>query len=96
MVTYYTSLGRMITKIENGTKIPIIIIEDSEYQMSIDELIIWGSLHWNFLVKDALEKEYSRKKMKNRIFNDTSFEARLIAVRIRTECAQQSMDSPTG
>ena len=77
MVTYYTALGRMITKIENGTKIPIIVIEDSEYQMNIDELIIWGSLHWNFLVKDALEKEYSRKKTKNRIFNDTSFEQTL-------------------
>lgn len=77
MVTYYTALGRMITKNENGTKIPIIVIEDSEYQMSIDELIIWGSLHWNFLVKDALEKEYSRKKTKNRIFNDTSFEQTL-------------------
>ena len=77
MVTYYTALGRMITKIENGTKIPIIVIEDSEYQMSIDELIIWGSLHWNFLVKDTLEKEYSRKKMKNRFFNDTSFEQTL-------------------
>ena len=77
MVTYYTSLGRMVTKIENGTKIPIIVIEDSEYQMSIDELIIWVSLHCNFLVKDALEKEYSRKKTKNRIFNDTSFEQTL-------------------
>ena len=77
MVTYYTALGRMITKNENGTKIPVIVIEDSEYQMSIDELIIWGSLHWNFLVKDALEKEYSRKKTKNRIFNDTSFEQTL-------------------
>ena len=77
MVTYYTALGRMITKIENGTKIPIIVIEDSEYQMNVDELIIWGSLHWNFLVKDALEKEYSRKKTKNRIFNDTSFEQTL-------------------
>ena len=77
MVTYYTALGRMITKIENGTKIPIIVIEDSEYQMNVDELIIWGSLHWNFLVKDALEKEYSRKKTKNRLFNDTSFEQTL-------------------
>lgn len=77
MVTYYTALGRMITKDENGSKIPVIMIEDSEYQMSVDELIIWGSLHWNFLVKDALEKEYSRKKTKNRIFNDTSFEQTL-------------------
>jgi len=77
MVTYYTALGRMVTKYENGTQIPIIVIEDCEYHMSIDELIIWGILHWNFLVKEALEKEYIRKKNTNRIFNDTSFEQTL-------------------
>jgi len=77
MVTYYTALGRMITKEENGTKIPIVVIEETEFHMSIDELIIWGSLHWNFLVKDTLEKEYCRRKAKNRIFNDTSFEQTL-------------------
>lgn len=77
MVTYYTALGRMVMKEENETKIPIVVIDETEYQMSIDELIIWGSLHWNFLVKDTLEKEYSRRKAKNRIFNDTSFEQTL-------------------
>ena len=77
MVTYYTALGRMITKEENGVRIPIIIIDDSEYLMSVDELIIWGSLHWCFLDKEAIEKEYSRRKAKNRIFNDTSFEQTL-------------------
>lgn len=77
MVTYYTALGRMITREENGARIPIIMIDDSEYQMTVDELIIWGSLHWCFLDKEALEKEYSRRKTKNRIFNDVSFEQTL-------------------
>ena len=77
MVTYYTSLGRMITREENGIRIPIILVEDTEYQMSVDELIIWGSLHWCFLDKEAIEKEYSRRKTKNRIFNDVSFEQTL-------------------
>ena len=77
MVTYYTALGRMITREENGTRIPIIIVDDKEYQMSVDELIIWGSLHWCFLDKEAIEKEYSRRKTKNRIFNDVSFEQTL-------------------
>lgn len=45
MVTYYTALGRMITKNENGTQVPMIIIEDTEYSLGLDELIIWGSLH---------------------------------------------------
>jgi len=77
MVTYYTALGRMITREENGARIPIIIIDDTEYQMTVDELIIWGSLHWCFLDKEAVEKEYSRRKAKNRIFNDVSFEQTL-------------------
>ena len=83
MVTYYTALGQMRTKEENGNKIPIIVIEDCEYQMSIDELIIWRSLHWTFLVKETLEKEYSREKVKSRIFNDTSFEQTLKRLEIR-------------
>lgn len=77
MVTYYTSLGRLITKVENGIRIPVIIIDDSEYFVSVDELIIWGSLHWCFLDKEATEKEYSRRKVKNRLFNDVSFEQTL-------------------
>ena len=77
MVTYYTALGRMVTKNENETRIPIIKIEDSEYTMSVDELIIWGALHWCFLDKEAIEKEYSRRKTKNKIFNDISFEQTL-------------------
>ena len=77
MVTYYTSLGRMITKEEHGARTPIIVIEDSEYQMSVDELIIWGSLHWNFMVKEDAEREYNRRKEKNKIFNDISFEQTL-------------------
>lgn len=77
MVTYYTALGRMITKTEEGHKIPLIIVDGNEFQMSVDELIAWGSLHWNFLDKEALEKEYMRRKSDNRIFNDTSFEQTL-------------------
>lgn len=45
--------------------------------MTIDELIVWGSLHWCFMDKEALVKEYSRKKAKNKIFNDVSFEQTL-------------------
>ena len=83
MVTYYTALGQMRTKEENGNKIPIIVIEDCEYQMSIDEFIIWRSLHWNFSVKETLENEYNRERNKNRIFDDTSFEQTLKRLEIR-------------
>ena len=83
MVTYYTALGRVITKAENGNKIPIIVIEDSEYQVSIDEFIIWKSLHWTFLAKDTLERAYNREKADNRMFDDTSFEQTLRRLEIR-------------
>ena len=46
MVTYYTAIGRMIAKEDNGTKIPVIMVEDSEFMVTNDELIVWGSLHW--------------------------------------------------
>lgn len=77
MVTYYTALGRMITREENNTRIPVVIIEDSKYHLTVDELIVWGTLHWSFLDKTSAEKEYSRRKAKNRLFNDVSFEQTL-------------------
>ena len=77
MVTYYTALGRLVTKEDNGTRIPIVIIDNEEFHMSVDELIIWGSLHWNFLNKEDLEKEYDRRKRNAHIFNDNSFEQTL-------------------
>lgn len=77
MVTYYTALGRMITREEDNTRIPAVIIEDSEYHLTVDELLVWGTLHWSFLDKTSAEKEYSRRKAKNRLFNDVSFEQTL-------------------
>ena len=83
MVTYYTALGRMVSKHEKGIKTPMIIIDDAEYSMDVDELIVWGCLHWNFLDKDTLEKEYSRRKAKYHIFNDISFENTLKRLEVR-------------
>lgn len=77
MVTYYTSIGRMVVKSENGNKVPMIITDSGEYGMSIDELMIWGSLHWNFLNKQDLEKEYLRRKEAAHISDDVSFERTL-------------------
>ncbi len=77
MVTYYTALGRLVTKEENGTRIPVVIIDNEEFDMSVDELIVWGSLHWNFLNKEDLRKEYDRRKNNAHIFNDNSFEQTL-------------------
>ena len=76
MVTYYTALGRMITREENGARIPIIMVDDSEYQMTVDELIIWGSLHWCFLDKEALEKAITEYKL------DDKFKASVYAKKI--------------
>lgn len=83
MVTYYTALGRLVTKLENGKQIPVVLIEECEYHLSIDELLLWGSLHWSIMDKEALEKEYYRRKADNRIFNDTSFEQTLNRLEVR-------------
>lgn len=73
MVTYYTALGRLITRAENGVRNPVVVIDDREYNLSDDELMVWVSLHWNFLNWGDLEKEYNRRRNIARIFNDCSF-----------------------
>jgi len=84
MITYYTSMGRMTTKKENGITVPCIIVEDREYRLTVEELIIWGSLHWKFLNKKDLEREFNRRKDNARIFNDVSFEDTLNRLITRT------------
>lgn len=74
MVTYYTAMGRLATKEERGTKIPVVIIDEEEFHIGADELMVWISLHWNFLNRMDLEKEYERRRQEARLFNDISFE----------------------
>ena len=74
MVTYYAALGRLMTKEDRGAKIPIVIIDDEEFQVEPDELMIWVCLHWNILNHIDLEREYNEKRKTTRIFNDVSFE----------------------
>jgi len=62
------------------------MVEASEFMMTIDELIVWGSLHWCFMDKESLEREYSRKKANNRLFNDVSFERTLKQTRNQRTC----------
>lgn len=75
MVTYFTALGRLITKEKSGTVIPVVIKDGREYQLNPDELMIWISVHWNFLNQVDFEKEYNRRKNAERVFNDCSFNA---------------------
>lgn len=74
MVTYLTALGRLITKENNGTQMPVVVIGSEEYYLDADELMVWSSLHWNFLNQSDLEKEYLSRRSKARMFNDVSFE----------------------
>lgn len=74
MVTYYTALGRLITKDERGVQIPVVIIDDREYHLNPEELMIWISLHWNFLNRIDLEKEFNRRRSEARIFDDSYFD----------------------
>ena len=67
----------LLSKKENGARIPVVMVEGSEFMMTINEFIVWGSLHWCFKDKKSLEREYSRKKANNRLFNDVSFEQTL-------------------
>lgn len=83
MVTYYTSLGRMITKDENGERVPMIVIDKKEFAVSINELIVWGIVHWNFLNKAEIEKEFLRRKSDSHIFDDVSLDNILTRLEVR-------------
>lgn len=88
MVTYLTALGRLITKEENGTQIPVVVIGSEEYHLDADELMVWSSLHWNFLNQSDLEKEYLSRRNQARIYNDVSFEYLVQRLKVRKLIAE--------
>ena len=83
MVTYYTALGRLALRTEEGKNVPIVIVSGQEYSLSIDELLIWVSLHWNFLNKEDIKNEYIKRKSDEHIFDDVSFDRTLERLKTR-------------
>lgn len=77
MVTVYTAIGSFDTRViksKSGepVKVPIVRAMGNEYLLSEDELLLWSTLAWKFMLKDDLIREFNSKRAEAHIFSDVS------------------------
>ena len=62
MQKYYTAVGRFERKGRMGDMTcPMVIINNREYALDIQEMILWAALNWQIMDAGALEDAYSAK-----------------------------------
>ena len=61
MVTYYAAMGRYrLERLEGDVRHPVLMLGGQEYHVSVAEFMVWSSLLWNILNRDALQAESAR------------------------------------
>lgn len=61
MVTYYAAMGRYrLERLEGDVRFPVLMLGGQEYHVSVAEFMVWSSLLWNILNRDALQAESER------------------------------------
>ena len=62
MQKYYTAVGRFERKGRMGDMTcPMVIINNREYALDIQEMILWAALNWQIMDAGSLEDAYSAK-----------------------------------
>lgn len=58
----YTAVGRMQFKGRNqGMRCPMVILNNREYILDIQEMMVWSLLNWRILSEDEIRTLYERK-----------------------------------
>lgn len=59
--TLYTAVGHFQRKSTAHGSYPVIIIDQQEYMVDIQEMILWTCLNWRFLTLEQLQRHYEQK-----------------------------------
>lgn len=75
MITFYTAVGRYeLHSGENGNRYPVVILNNKEYILDLQEMIIWSSLMWKIHILDELRAIFYKKEREAHILGELSFE----------------------
>ncbi len=73
MNTLYTAIGKFKCHNNNGQYSPVILVKDQEYQVDIQEMILWSSLSWRFLSLPQITSVYEQKSHEVHMDTNRSF-----------------------
>ena len=57
----YTAIGHFQRKRTADGNYPVVIIDQQEYMVDIQEMILWTCLSWRFLTLEQLRRHYEQK-----------------------------------
>lgn len=61
----YTAVGRFEKRSDGHRRsCPVIIINQKEYTVDIQEMVIWASLNWRILKQEEIQRSYERSLLK--------------------------------
>ncbi len=86
MVEYFVTKGKLVVR--NGE--PLVVVDEETKALSQVEFILWTSLHWNVLNKEALKVEFDKRMRKYNLNLDISFEQTLNRLKARGLIAGKS------
>lgn len=79
MIEYLVTKGKFVVK--NGE--PLVVVSGESKALSKSEFILWTSLSWNVMNKEALNAEFDRRMKKHHIYEDVSFKKTLNRLKTR-------------
>lgn len=89
MLTLYTAIGQLTTKPE-GCRFPLVLMNQQEYALTPQELILWSSLAFQILTKPELKERYDFQIQKQEITDRPDFEHFLRRLLLRGIVAEGS------
>lgn len=72
---FYTAVGRtQIKRSFNGDCCPVVFLNDKEYILDLQEMILWSVLNWRILTIEEIQLLYETKKKETKYIPSKSFE----------------------
>lgn len=72
----YTAVGRtQIKNSVNGKRYPTVIVNDKEYILDLQEMLLWSVLNWRILSEDEIQTLYLEKEKETGYISSKSFES---------------------
>lgn len=71
---FYTAVGRTQIKRSFNGDCPAVFLNDKEYILDLQEMILWGILNWRILTIEEIQLFYETKKKETKYIPSKSFE----------------------
>ena len=71
MITLYTAVGRYeLKESADGTRYPVVIVNDKPHSLDVHEMILWSSLMWQIKTLPEITEKFYEKERETHVFGE--------------------------